>query len=78
MSTKDAVNLTPGTVLPNGAIVIAASQREAHEWIVLALSPGAAQPYVTWRCSRPGDGSDTKWGHYFASITEAVEDWRKR
>ena len=64
-STDTPVVIGAGTVLPNGAVVIAASLRNAHEWIILAMRPGlrAGDPYVTWKCSRPGDGSDTTSGH---------------
>lgn len=48
----------PGTVLPNGAIVVAArhlmGNRDRDESIVLALTNGmASHPYVTWRMHSP-------------------------
>lgn len=74
-TTTPRAMITPGYVLPNGATVIAASTREAHSWIVLAMS---GDDYVTWKCSRPGDGSDTRWGHYFTDLREAVTDYYER
>lgn len=65
-----------GTKLPNGATIIALSARKAHVWIVLALIDGE---YATWECDRPGDGSDTRWGHYHGdSFIAAVQDWKER
>jgi hypothetical protein len=71
--------LNPGTVLPNGAIVIAVSCREADRYIILALRPGwhASDNYVTWKANRPGNG-ETYWGNYFDNIVEAVEDFLNR
>jgi hypothetical protein len=83
--TTTAVNFyEPGVRLPNGATVIAASTRNAHEWILLAYKAhptytgGPSVEYVTWKCSRPGDGSDTVHGHYFGSIGEAARDFETR
>ena len=69
----------PGDRLPNGAIVIAASTNKANVWIVLAMRPDAPfDQYVTWECNRPGDGTDTRWGHYHTSLRAAVEDYYNR
>lgn len=78
--TTGELVMLPGTTLPNGAIVIAASARNAHEWILLAMRPGfhAGDRYITWMCSRPGDGTDTRWGHYFDRIDDAVADFLER
>jgi hypothetical protein len=74
-----ALEMHPGTVLPNGAVVIAASARDAHEWILLCLNtPGEFMPYVTWRCTRPGDGSDTVWGNYHDDLESALADFKRR
>jgi hypothetical protein len=75
-----AIDIRPGTVLPNGATVIAASLRNAHEWIVLAMDVRDPEhvDYITWKCPRPGDGSGTTWGHYFQDLGEAVEDFKTR
>ncbi len=75
----EAVEIRPGFVLPNGTTVIAASSRNPHEWIVLAMRLDTPTPeYVTWKCSRPGDGSDTVHGHYFGSISLAAQDFETR
>lgn len=78
-SSGDLV-LNPGTILPNGAIVIQASARKEHVWFILALRPGshANDAYVTWECNRPGDATDTRWGHYFDSLPKAYEDFLTR
>lgn len=78
--TTGELVLNPGTVLPNGCTVVAASARNANEWIVLAMREGfhGDDNYITWKCARPGDASDTKWGHYFDSIGEAVSDFETR
>jgi hypothetical protein len=73
------LDMVPGTKLPNGATVIAASARNAGEWILLAMTTDSEyQPYVTWTCSRPGDGRDTVSGHYTNDIREAVADFLNR
>ena len=79
-TTDTPLALGAGTVLPNGAVVIAASLRNAHEWIILAMRPGlrSGEAYVTWKCSRPGNGSDTVHGHYFDSIVDAANDFASR
>lgn len=75
-----ALVMLPGTMLPNGAVVMAASAAHAHRWIVLAMRPGfhASGAYVTWTASRPGDGQDTTNGHYLDSIEEATADYLER
>lgn len=73
MLTFDSV----GDTLPNGATIVAISARNAHEWIILAIRPNG-DGYVTWKCSRPGDGSDTRWGHYFDDLDEALADYKER
>jgi hypothetical protein len=76
----DAIDIRPGYVLPNGCTVIAASTRDPLEWIVLALNPNrtSQSEYVTWRATRPGDGSDTRHGHYHDDLQEAVTDYYNR
>lgn len=78
--TTGELVMLPGTELPNGAVVIAASARNAHEWVLLCMRPGfhAGERYITWKCSRPGDGRDTHWGHYFDDIKSAVVDYLER
>lgn len=79
--TTGELVMLPGTELPNGAVVVAASARNAHEWILLAMRPGfhaGDDAYVTWKASRPGDGSDTSWGHYFDNIVDAARDYMER
>jgi hypothetical protein len=75
-----ALVMLPGTMLPNGAVVVAASAAHAHRWIVLAMRPGfhASGTYATWHCSRPGDGRDTTSGHYSDTIHEAAMDYAMR
>lgn len=77
--TTGELVINPGTVLPNGAVVIAASCRYAHEWVILALRPGfhAGDNYITWKTKRPGNG-ECHWGHYFDKLEEAVADWKTR
>lgn len=73
--------MLPGTTIRNGATVIAASARNAGEWVLLCMRPVSLvydDPYVTWVCSRPGNGSDTYAGHYFSDLREAVEDFYTR
>ncbi len=73
------MDMKPGDTLPNGAIVIAASARRYHEWVILAVRPEhTMHPYVTWKARRPGDGADTHAGHYSADIFEAVQDFLGR
>lgn len=62
-----------GATLKNGALVLASTET----WdggIVLAYVAGAVQPFVTWRVY----DEDTVWGHYFADLVPAVEDYRGR
>lgn len=72
--------MNPGAILPNGAVVIAASAREYHTWIILAMytDPSIQTPYATWKCRRPGDGSDAHAGRYFNNISDAAADARTR
>ena len=69
-----------GQTLPNGATIAKLSARKAHSWIILARisHAGWETEYVTWECSRPGDGSDTRWGHYFDDFGEADADFHER
>lgn len=70
-----------GEKLPNGYRLIALSAAKAHVWVALAVLPaihGDNPRYATWECDRPGDGSDTRWGHYHDNIFDAVEDYRQR
>ena len=53
-ATTPALRITAGTTLPNGATVIAASMRNANQWIILAMhNKGDFPEYVTWKCPRP-------------------------
>lgn len=68
-----------GTVLPNGATVVQASAREYDSWILLCFTGDEHyQPWVTWVCSRPGNGRDTANGHYFIKLEDAVVDFNAR
>lgn len=75
-----AIEIKPGMVLPNGTTVVAASMRNVHQWIILAMRTDTDRPeYATWKCLRPtSDASETVHGHYFDSLREAVDDYYTR
>jgi hypothetical protein len=77
---ENAPGMAPGSILPNGATVIASSSRFAHAWVILAMVAKGAHrvEYVTWKASRPGTGADTCHGHYFDSIEDAARDFYAR
>ena len=61
--------------LKNGAYIL---EIDHDRGIVLAHIPNNDYtPYATWAFSKP-DASDTYWGHYFASISEAHSDYQER
>lgn len=62
-----------GTTLANGATVLKV-QETYDGWIVLAAYRGV-QPFVTWRVNPDGD---SYWGHYFADVLDAHEDFLVR
>ena len=63
--------INPGTVLPNGATVV------AHKpGVILALWISETTPYVTWGCN--DDTLDCYWGHYFDNFASAVKDFDER
>lgn len=69
------VNIDNGTVLPNGATVIAYKVTEFGKCIVLALFRSGE--YVTWVVDEAGNAF---WGHYFAPdrFFAAVDAFRGR
>jgi hypothetical protein len=79
-TTTGNLVMNPGVVLPNGAVIIAASAAKAHEWIILALRPGyhASDSYCTWACPRPSDGKGTHTGGYFDKLEDALADYKRR
>jgi hypothetical protein len=79
-TTTGELVMNPGVVLPNGCVVIAASAAKAGIWIILALRPGyhTSDAYATWQCRRPGDGTDSTWGHYFDTLSDALLDYQGR
>jgi len=73
----------PGTILPNGAIVMlakAANQRsgECGIGIVLAYDGHTASPYRTWAYGIDEGLDTTVWGHYFRDEEAAVLDYIRR
>lgn len=70
-----------GTVLPNGALVLAVSWREQfpNEGTVLAFAKDSVEPFVTWAVFVQSDGRiETVWGHYYAHVDTAVTDYGRR
>jgi hypothetical protein len=71
--------IEPGSVLPNGAIVIASKKVDDKDriWIVLCWYP-TTEEYATWAMTEHDGG--TFWGHYFHpwQISAAVEDYKER
>jgi hypothetical protein len=71
--------MVPGAVLDCGAVIVASSARNAHEWILLTMEPGrVTDVYATRKCARPGDGSDAHSAHWFDSIATAIADYLTR
>lgn len=69
----------PGDQLSNGATVIAFTpgKGDGSNSVVLAHRPThPVHKWVTWRCDK--DGSHTVAGHYMATLTEAVADYKDR
>ena len=66
----------PGTILPNGAIVVAARMRR-DEAVVLALTQHvASHPYATWRMD-PANGN-TYSGDYCLTFEGAIRSYAAR
>jgi hypothetical protein len=61
-----------GTLLPNGATVIAATDR-----VVLARWINDITPFVTWEYFE-GRADSTVRGHYFDSLEAALKDFKTR
>ena len=78
--------MRPGTILPNGAVLIEAKRRENGGWKVLAaqywMAPGASVykvEYVTWVSGPKGSARDLGHGHYhMGTLLEAVQDYEER
>lgn len=68
--------INPGHRLNNGATVINAKRHLSGEIVVLAVRPGDALPYVTWRYNH-ADGS-CYLGHYFEGCDTALKDYNAR
>ncbi len=65
-------------ILKNGATVIArreSTNKKSETDVVLALT-ASVQPYVTWLCDP--QSAECYWGHYFYSLSEALEDFETR
>lgn len=77
---------SPGQVLPNGARVIAASQRAADRGILLALVEGGqwGHEYVVWSYAVADDahpyrdGILTYGGHYFGNVFTAAKVYARK
>ena len=78
MTTPDTAVYAPapGTLLPNGAVVIAATAN-SQEGVILACVINAYQPYATW-LFRDGDLRSTCVGHYFSNLDTALADYKYR
>jgi len=73
----------PGTILPNGSIVMlakAANQRSGDRrlGIVLAYDGHDASPYRTWAYGIDEGLETTVWGHYFQDEDAALLDYIRR
>jgi hypothetical protein len=76
------------TAIPEGANTdpAMATYVTVRESIVLAVCPGAADPYVTWLrrvgvCDARGDkrvDERVLWGHYYDDLNEALQDYNER
>lgn len=75
MNTTTKALLRPGDRLPNGALVLHATEHHG-EGVVLAYT-GGAQPFVTWRY-RAGAPESTGSGHYTSDLADAVADYAAR
>jgi hypothetical protein len=60
----------PGTVLKNGATVIA-----SKGGMLLAQN---GREYVTWGYQVADDGIDCFWGHYIQGLDAAIADFNER
>jgi hypothetical protein len=74
-TTTTRSSLRPGDRLPNGAMVLHATETES-QGVVLAYT-GGVQPFVTWRYA-PGHPDSTGAGHYTNDLAEAVRDYAER
>lgn len=66
--------------LSNGASIIQHKRNSSGDLVVLA-NTGGYHPFVTWRaCASDKDPNvlDCYWGHYFADLSNAVEDFVER
>jgi hypothetical protein len=61
--------------LRNGAQVIAVYKSEMNDRRTVLAQWEGPHPYVTWRLD---DEGNTFLGHYFATLDEAVTDFKKR
>ncbi|KKL19552.1 hypothetical protein LCGC14_2464320 [marine sediment metagenome] len=58
-------------------ILLESATKDRETLIVLYELPGGGPSYVTWAARRDSP-EDTYWGHYFATLQEAQDDFEKR
>jgi hypothetical protein len=75
MTTTTLATLRPGDRLPNGAMVLHATET-SDRGVVLAYT-GGVQPFVTW-VYRVGAPESTGSGHYTSDLADAVADYAAR
>ena len=69
-----------GWTQPNGATCLTATWFDNPEYGVgLFIWPESPDPFVTWSMVRQGDSyRKCHTGHYFMSLTKAIEDYKER
>jgi hypothetical protein len=79
------IGTTDPTVLKNGAVITAYTEQHPggngyrRHGIALCAYPHGIGDWVTWRVIQSEDGSwFAESGNYFASLAEAVDDYRER
>ena len=66
---------TPGTTLPNGAIVVDTLTSGSHVTVLAVLPSNKITPWVIWRTLDPATG-DAYSGTYLYTWDDVKEHWK--
>ena len=70
---RDMKKFKAGDKLKNGAVIL--EHDPATGSVLASWDKGNRTEYVTWRVD---DDGNAYWGHYFDSVTDAADDFKKR
>lgn len=74
----ETLQVTPGTVLPNGWTVVDIAVGDEHAVVLAVTHDFGSHPYATWFMRLSDDEHGTFWGEYYATLADAVRDFNDR